>query len=127
MVQQLQGEYVKQNARDYRSDNSQAYYSGIFRYTPDFPWTTRKNGAYGLEQQFEVHLIDLISQQAEYDRRIHLKEDARKGILQLSPELLAAIFTGALVQAACWWILNQKRLSKEDTVKQFTDIIMKFY
>ena len=36
MVQQLQGEYVKQNARDYRSDNSQAYYSGIFRYTPDF-------------------------------------------------------------------------------------------
>ena len=74
-----------------------------------------------------MHLIDLISQQAEYDRRIHLKEDARKGILQLSPELLAAIFTGALVQAACWWILNQKRLSKEDTVKQFTDIIMKFY
>lgn len=38
------------------------------------------------------------------DLRIHLKEDARKGILQSSPELLAAIFTGVLVQAACWWI-----------------------
>lgn len=110
MVQELQNEYEKQNARDYQSENLQAYYSGIFRYTLDFLEQHEQMVLMILQSNSKWHLIDLISQQAEYDLRIHLKEDVKKGILKSSSEFIASIFTGALVQAAYWWILNQKRL-----------------
>jgi len=127
MVQELQNEYEKQNARDYQSENLQAYYSGIFRYTLDFLEQHEQMVLMILQSNSKWHLIDLISQQAEYDLRIHLKEDVKKGILKSSSEFIASIFTGALVQAAYWWILNQKRLSKEEAITQFTDLVMKMY
>lgn len=78
MVQELQNEYEKQNARDYQSENLQAYYSGIFRYTLDFLEQHEQMVLMILQSNSKWHLIDLISQQAEYDLRIHLKEDVKK-------------------------------------------------
>ncbi|MGN1076931.1 MAG: TetR/AcrR family transcriptional regulator [Candidatus Gallimonas sp.] len=127
MLEELQNEYAEQNERDYRNGNSQAYYLGMFKYIVDFLEQHEKMILMILNSNSRWQLIDLLSKQAEYDLRIHLKEDAKKGILQSSPEFIATILTGALVQAACSWILNQNWLSKEEAIKQFTDLIMKVY
>lgn len=44
---------------------------------------------------------------------------------ETNPKLLAAVFTGALVQSACWWMLNKNRFSKEEVIEQFSNLVMK--
>lgn len=44
---------------------------------------------------------------------------------ETNPELLAAVFTGVLVQSACWWMLNKNRFPKEEVIEQFSNLVMK--
>lgn len=71
-------------------------------------------------------MIDLVSQQVEYNLKLHFKEDAKRGNLpKPNPELMAEVFTGALVQSACCWMLNKNRFSKEEVVEQFSNLVMR--
>ena len=71
-------------------------------------------------------LIDLVAQQVEYDLKVHFREDAKQNGFKLAnPELLASVYTSALVQTACWWMLNKKRFSKEEVVEQFSSLVMR--
>ncbi|MGN0768658.1 MAG: TetR/AcrR family transcriptional regulator [Christensenellales bacterium] len=126
MIKELQCAYDENNEKKYKSENVQAYYAGIFRYTLDFLERDKQMVLAVLSSTARWTLIDLVAQQVEFDLKIHFKEDAkRNGFNLANPELLAAAFTGALVQSACWWMLNKNRFSKEEIIEQFSNIVMR--
>ncbi|MGN0824464.1 MAG: TetR/AcrR family transcriptional regulator [Candidatus Coproplasma sp.] len=126
MISQLQKIYDEEHERDYLSDNPKSYYAGIFRYTLDFLEHNEKMVLTILNSSARWNMIDLVSQQVEYNLKIHFKEDAKRGnVSKTNPELMAEVFTGALVQSACWWMMNKNRFSKEEIVEQVSSLIMR--
>ncbi|MGN0814634.1 MAG: TetR/AcrR family transcriptional regulator [Candidatus Coproplasma sp.] len=126
MVKELQRVYDESHEQDFLYGNPKTYYAGIFRYTLEFLEHNEKMVVTVLNSTARWSMIDLVSQQVEYSLKQHLKEDARRGnVRDTNPELLAAVFTGALVQTACWWMLNKNRFSKEEVIEQFSNLVMR--
>ncbi|MGN0812476.1 MAG: TetR/AcrR family transcriptional regulator [Candidatus Coproplasma sp.] len=126
MVSELQKKYDEEHEREYLSDNPKSYYAGIFRYTLNFLEHNEKMVLTILNSSARWSMIDLVSQQVEYNLKIHFKEDAKRGnVTQTNPELMAEVFTGALVQSACWWMMNKNRFSKEEIIEQFSNLVMR--
>ncbi|MGN1061265.1 MAG: TetR/AcrR family transcriptional regulator [Candidatus Coproplasma sp.] len=126
MINELQRIYDEEHERDFLSDNPKTYYAGIFRYTLDFLEQNEKMVLTVLNSSARWNMIDLVSQQVEYNLKIHLKEDAKRGnVRQTNPELMAEVFTGALVQSACWWMINKNRFPKEEIIEQFSNLVLR--
>lgn len=71
MVKELQRAYDENNEKNYTSENVQAYYAGIFRYTLDFLEKDEQMVLTVLNSTARWTLIDLVSQQVEFDLKIH--------------------------------------------------------
>ncbi|MGN1104687.1 MAG: TetR/AcrR family transcriptional regulator [Candidatus Coproplasma sp.] len=126
MVSQLQKRYDDEHEREFFSENPKSYYAGIFRYTINFLEHNEKMVLTILNSSARWSMIDLASQQVEYNLKIHFKEDAKRGnVTRTNPELMAEMYTGALVQSACWWMINKNRFPKEEVIEQFSDLVMR--
>ena len=126
MVKELQRIYDEDNEKKYKDGPVKSYYAGIFRSTLDFLEENEQMVLTILNSTARWSLLDLVSQQFEFELKIHFKEDAkRNGFNLVNPELLAAVFTGALVQSACWWMLNKNRFKKEEVIEQFSNLVMR--
>ena len=127
MIQNLQENYENEHQKQYENGDLKSFYSGIFSYALDFFETHEMMVNKILGSKSKNKLIDLLSDQVYSDLKFHLIKDHRKGILSYSPEYLASIFTGALVNSVCYWVRNKDKLNKIDAVNQFVDIVSKVY
>ncbi len=127
MIQNLQEEYESEHEKQYEDGDLNAFYSGILSYTLDFLEEHESMVDKILDGKSRSRLMDLISQQVFSDLKFHLIKDHKKGLLTFCPEYLASIFTGALVDGACYWIKNKDKLTKEDAVNQCLKIISSVY
>lgn len=127
MIQNLQETYETQHEKQYQDGDLKSFYAGIFSYTLDFLENHEAMVNKILEGRSKSRLMDLLTEQVFSDLKFHLIKDCRKGLLPFAPEYLASIFSGALIEAACYWIKNRERLSKEDAISQFVLIVSKAY
>ena len=73
-------------------------------------------------------LIDLLSVQIEHDLKLHFKDDLSAGVdFHGDPDLLAALYTGAMIYCAEWWITKPDRPGKEQVVDQFSALLLKMF
>lgn len=71
-------------------------------------------------------LLDVISEQTAIDVQEKLKEDQRAGVeLSAPPEVLAQLFTGALMNITKWWIQQKKRIPKEEIAAQTAELLLR--
>lgn len=118
LVQELQQQFRENNPYKSSSDNPQNYYIWIINQTLRFlecnkPLVTNvvNSSALGL-------LVDLLSEQIESQVRNEFIEDAERGVqLPSDPEVMAPLFTGALVYLAKWWILSGWSMNREELLR----------
>ncbi|MGN1399129.1 MAG: TetR/AcrR family transcriptional regulator [Erysipelotrichaceae bacterium] len=127
MVQSLQENYEDIHAKEYNDGNEKAFYSGIISYLLDYLEEHEKMVLEIISSKSRWQLLDLLSTQVEYDFKYHLNKDYKKGLFKLSPNYLASIFTGALVEAACYWITHKNEFSKQEAVSQFSNLVTRIY
>lgn len=70
-------------------------------------------------------VLDVISEQTALDIKDKLQEDQRTGIaISAPPIVLAQLFTGALMNISKWWIQQNKKIPKEQIIKQTSDLLL---
>ncbi len=127
MIRELERRYEEENKREYEGQPPQAFYTGIIRYTLDFLLENEEMVKRVLRSAARPTLTEIITEQVEFTLRDRFKEDMEKfGYTSASPDLLAAIFSGAFIRSACWWITHKYKMSKEEMVRQVTGIIQNF-
>lgn len=124
MVREIQDSYIYRAEESFRADDPCAYYIGVISSVFDF---AEKNAEYF--DSFTVSgtagsiLASLCSDKPAAAIVRHLKEDTISLRLQVSPELLAQIFSGALFQSAKWWYFHRDQVEKEEVVNQLSTLV----
>lgn len=73
-------------------------------------------------------LLQIISEQIEFDILQKLNEDAEKGYkLIADPEVMARFFTGAILETLQWWLTHKKPISQKSIEKQIIDMMKAVY
>lgn len=68
-------------------------------------------------------LIDLLSEQIEFEVNQEFKEDKKNGVeMPGDTRIMASIFTGSLIYLCKWWVLSGWAISKEDLIKECVKI-----
>lgn len=123
MIRELQRKFSEENEVNSDPHRPQTFYSGIFAYTLDFMEENEKMISRILKSDVLPLLLNILSEQIEIDVRQKLIEDEKRGaVLSESPDLLAPLFTGALVYTARWWISQKNRIPKDEVVRQLSDL-----
>lgn len=126
MIKTIQDQYdivVEKNGYE----NPLDYYTGIFKYMLDFFSDNEKMILNILKSSARWSLVDTLIDETSYEIKRLFVHDIKDGKMSqdISPEFLSSIYTGALYQGSCWWILNKNKMSKEEAVIQFKKIIGK--
>lgn len=127
MVQSLQEQYEEIHNRSYKDGDKFAFYSGIVSYTLDFLEEHELMAQKVLNSKSKWQLLDLISGQIESDLQYHLHKDSKTKADGFSPDYLASLLTGALVEGVCYWLTNKNKLSKEEATNQILELIRRVY
>lgn len=119
MVKDIQQTFDKNNAVKYDAGRPQTYYLGMIAQTLNFLEQNKAMVTSVINSSAAHILIDLLSDQIEFDVRIKLTADEKRGaVLPSSPEYLAPVFTGALIYTCKRWILHDWKPEKEVILKE---------
>ena len=125
-IQELQTEY-KQNFQTFNAQEPVSYYVGIFLYYLNFLEHHEQMILRMMQDHSRNTTFELLSSQVQQDLVLHLYEDNKNGVhLTTTPELLAAMYTGVIVNTSRWWISQRKRMTKEEVAKQFEMLVRCF-
>jgi AcrR family transcriptional regulator len=104
----------------------QSFYMGIIQYTLDFLDSNKKLVQTVLESNMLPTVVDILSKQITSDIAQKLKDDANRGVrLPASPQVMAQVFTGALLYTTAWWV-TQKSVSKTELMHELTSLLKTF-
>ena len=71
-------------------------------------------------------LLDVVSEQTARDVQAQLKQDERAGkSLPASPVILAQLFTGALINTAKWWFMENEKTPKEQMIAETAALLLR--
>jgi AcrR family transcriptional regulator len=123
MIRELQRKFDEENKTYSSSEEIKTYCTEIVRYILDFLEQNKK--IFNIfKKNMSPILINIISEQIESDLEIRFKEFEKRGaVLSASAELMAPLFTGALVYISKWWIMQQYKMPKEEIIEQFSDLV----
>lgn len=119
MIQELQ--------REYNERNEEAPGAGpvkIFSSLLDFLEENQGMVRTILNSNGKNVVLDVLSEQLERDMKWHFQAAARAGTApDADPELLAVLYSGAVIHGAQWWLTKGSRLSREEMVDQFARLL----
>jgi AcrR family transcriptional regulator len=122
MIQELQRISLEENRIGYDEEVPSSYYIGVFRYFIEFLDSNEKFIKSVLSSNASAAAETIMSKQIEIDIRQHLKKEKAEGFAQYSA-MLAALYTGAVVNCGKWWITQKKRPDKDQIILEFADIV----
>jgi AcrR family transcriptional regulator len=124
MIQELQRISLEENKIGYDDKIPDSYYIGVFRYFIEFLDSNEKFIKRVLSSNASAVAETIMSEQIEIDIREHLKKENVENFAQYSP-MLAALYTGAVVNCGKWWITRKERPDKEQIIGEFANIVSK--
>lgn len=128
MVQYIQDDFRKKSVPAASDDNPINAYILIVRNTLDFMELHEDLVESALKSSAYPILLNLFSEQIVRDVKAQFKKDEKSGKELLLPaDLMAQVYTGALVNIVRWWVTHKDKASKEDMLKQITKLIEKLY
>ena len=120
MIQELQREYNARNEAAADSADPGAGLVRIFCYLLDFLDENRGMVRTILNSNGRNVVLDVLGEQLERDLKSHFRAAARAGTASgPDPELLAVLYSGAVINCAQWWLTKGGRMTKEEVVQQF--------
>lgn len=71
-------------------------------------------------------LLNILSEQIVSDITAKIKIGMKKGIaVSASPEIVASFFTGAIIHTIGCWLMQKKKISEEELIKEIEKILYK--
>lgn len=124
MIQELQKGYERKMENDEPGMSEGAYLTEIMKNFLDF-MDENKQMARTILRSSARHIIqDILNEQIEMDLRLHFRALQQRGVdLKASPDMLAVLYSGAVVNCAQWWIENNDHITKEEVVRQFEALV----
>lgn len=125
VIRSLQEQFEEDNVLEFDSTNPQSFYVEMI--DRSFQLVEQNSDVFTsviMAGNSSKVLLDILSQEIEKDLLQHLISDKKSGvILPTAPELLASMITGALVNTMKWWVLNGKKMPREEIISVFTSLI----
>ena len=120
--------FVREKQEQFHKDNpfknNVNYYIGLIEQTLGFMEENKLMVTRILKGNSSNVLIDLLSEQIEKQVCVEFKEDEKRGVLiPGKPEIMAPLFTGALVYTAKWWVLHDFSIPKENIIDECVKIL----
>lgn len=126
MIQELQQEYNTRTETALNGADPGAGLVQIFRYLLDFLDENRGMVRTILNSNGKNVVLDVLGEQLERDLKSHFRAAARAGSgLRQDPELLAVTYSGAVIHCAQWWLTRGSRLTKDQVVQQFAQLVQR--
>ena len=117
VVKEVQRNFLEKNTSNIV--NPQQFYQNIISSMFDFVDENESLVSSATKSSMFPLLLDVISEQTSMDILEQLKKDEQNGIsLNASPVVLAQLFTGALMNITKWWVVQKKKIPKEQIVHQ---------
>lgn len=124
MIQELQREYNARNEADGKDPGAGPV--KIFCSLLDFLEENQGMVRTILNSNGKNVVLDVLNEQLERDMKWHFRAAARAGHApDADPELLAVLYSGAVIHCAQWWLTKGSRLSKEQVVQQFARLMQR--
>lgn len=71
-------------------------------------------------------VLGVLNEQLERDMKQHFRTAAQAGANpRQDPELLAVLYSGAVINCAQWWLTRGSRMTKEQVVDQFALLVQR--
>lgn len=126
MIQQLQQDYNNKNEISFDTQNPGTYLINIFTYFIDFLEENKTMVSTILHSNARHIVLDILSDQIEFDLKIHFRTAYKDDpSLELSPEIIAVLYSGAMIRCVQWWITKDSHISKEELIQQFKLLMKK--
>ena len=124
LVKEMQREFREESQIKRDSKRPQTYYVGIIERTLNFLEQNKAMVTSVVNSTASPILIDLMSDQIEHEVLIEFKADEKRGaIMPGKPDLMAPLFTGALIYTAKWWVLHDWHTPKDEIVAECVKIL----
>lgn len=124
MIQELQQAYNDRNAVSFGGSDPGAGPVKIFCSLLDFLEENQAMVRTVLNSNGKTVVLGVLNEQLERDMRRHFRAAARAGSApEADPELLAVLYSGAVINCAQWWLTRGSRMPKERVVDQFALLI----
>ncbi len=124
LVKEMQRKFREESRIKRDPKRPQSYYVGIIGQTLDFLEQNRAMVTSVINSSASPILIDLLSEQIEREVLVEFKADETRGaIMPGKPELMAPLFTGALVYISKWWVLHNWKTPKEEIIAECVKIL----
>ena len=128
MIKEMQQRAQEEQKVQYDPAHPQQFYLDVFRYFLDFLDSNEVLIQKILSSSARASLIDLLSVQIEHDLKLHFRDDlAAQTELQGDADMFAALYTGAMIYCAEWWITKPDRPGKEQVVEQFSALLARLF
>ena len=124
MIKEIQDDFRKASQIHMYSENLSDPYIEIVKNLLDFLDSHESLVTSIKNSEVYPVLLNLVSEQIVLDVKEHFLEDRRNGKeLLLAPELMAQVFTGALINLARWWLAHKQEASKDDMIEQINTLL----
>lgn len=122
-VKEIQRSFLERNPQN--AGQPQHFYYDTIVSVFDFIDANRKLVASIVKSSMFPILLDVVSEQTARDVQRQLKQDERAGRpLPASPAILAQLFTGALINTAKWWFMENEEIPKEQMIEQTAALLL---
>lgn len=126
MIQKLQREYNARNEASFDGADPGAGPVRIFCSLLDFLEQNRSMVRTILNSNGKTVVLNVLNEQLEQDMKRHFRAGVQAGAVPgVNPELLAVLYSGAVINCAKWWLTKGSRMSKEQVVQQFALLLQR--
>lgn len=126
MIQELQRAYNARIATDTEQMDPVAGPVRIFRSLLDFLEENQGMVRTILNSNGKTVVLGVLNEQLERDMKQHFRTAAQAGAIPgQNPELLAVLYSGAVINCAQWWLTRGSRMTKEQVVDQFALLVQR--
>lgn len=126
MIQELQRTYNARNATGAEQMDPVAGPVRIFRSLLDFLEENQGMVRTILNSNGKTVVLGVLNEQLERDMKQHFRTAAQAGSNPgQNPELLAVLYSGAVINCAQWWLTRGSRMTKEQVVDQFALLVQR--
>lgn len=126
MIQELQREYNAQNEASFDDPDPGAGPVRIFRFLLDFLEENKGMVRTILNSNGKTVVLNVLNEQLEQDMKYHFRDVVQAGAApDANPELLAVLYSGAVINCAQWWLTKGGRMTKEQIVQQFSLLVQR--
>ncbi|MDR1068190.1 MAG: TetR/AcrR family transcriptional regulator [Clostridiales Family XIII bacterium] len=123
-IREMQTEFAKKIVPSAGADAPSGHFVGLTEQFIDFLEENDRIVQRFLNSDMLPELLNIFTEQIMRYTKQKLNEEVRKGReLLISPDLLAAGYSGAMLHMLLWWYTQKNPIPKDDLLRQMADIL----